>query len=316
MFALSKTIRFDSFSNRLHSLDKWRLATAMFALVYWLGLSLLHLKFSMLFVIPRATPLGEIRLSSYSKPGAMVLVIGLSLFIAYRAFKGRQRVKTLVYWFLIAVMVRASDRFLIVTVNEYIHFSQYAILAILMSRVLDPGAKNAPIGKILFWTTVMGVVDEMIQYFLIAPSYGMYLDFNDFILNEVGAAAGLLIIYGFKAPGGERTGGGREKLRAFFRSREFTFVVVCCVLVLFCLATGRLSVTPTDKIPPGGIVKENGCVKIYLQREQGVMGSWRKSPRGGYFYALPPSLGLFLLIAGWMIFASMEIALRRNTVYI
>ena len=54
------------------------------------------------------------------------------------------------------------------------------------------------VGKVLFWATLLGMVDEVQQYVWIASSYGEYLDFNDFVSNVLGAAAGVLIYYGFE----------------------------------------------------------------------------------------------------------------------
>lgn len=301
---MSISTRSDSLPNRRCFFDKRRLFLASVVLIYWLAISLLHLKFSIFLVSRHATPLGGIRPSDYSKQGAIALAIGLALFIAWRAFHGRERFKTLLYWFFLAVAVFSADRLLVFTPNEYFHFPQYAILAMLLSLLMDPGAKRAPTGKILFWTVSMGAVDESIQYFRLCASYCMHLDFNDFFLNELGGAAGLLLVYGFKRPVEHASGGPGRTIAGIFRSAEFKLVVICCVLLFSLHAAGRLSISPPGEAPPGGVIIKDGKAAAYLQREPGIMGSWRKDARGGRYYVLPPFEGLFLLAAGWALFAS------------
>jgi len=74
--------------------------------------------------------------------------------------------------------------------NEYIHYPQYAILAVLLALCIDPHRISVPWMRILFWTSLLGFFDEMNQYFYLCKSYGDYLDFNDALMNLLGAQAG------------------------------------------------------------------------------------------------------------------------------
>lgn len=81
-----------------------------------------------------------------------------------------------------------SDRLFLFKPIEYIHYPQYAIIAILLTLCLDPQREKFLVGRILFWTTILGIVDEMNQYFFLCSSYGDYLDFNDFFSELAGGS--------------------------------------------------------------------------------------------------------------------------------
>jgi len=74
---------------------------------------------------------------------------------------------------------------------EAIHFLQYALLALL----LFPLSRSYNIT--LFWCTILGAIDEAYQYFYLAPNRTNYYDFNDVILDLIGAAFGLILIRSF-----------------------------------------------------------------------------------------------------------------------
>ncbi len=77
--------------------------------------------------------------------------------------------------------------FLFAIASETVHFLQYAILALpilaLTGRVTDT----------LAWATLLGTLDEGYQYFVLNRHWEVYLDFNDIVLDLLGAAIGVLI---------------------------------------------------------------------------------------------------------------------------
>jgi len=83
----------------------------------------------------------------------------------------------------LAVCTVAAQRWLLVTNVELIHFPQYALLAALLLAA-GLAAQTAWIAA-----TLAGVVDETYQFLVLyAGVRGTYFDYNDIVLNAVGAA--------------------------------------------------------------------------------------------------------------------------------
>lgn len=153
----------------------------------------------------------------------------------------------------------------------------------------------------------MGVADELMQYFFICPSYGDYLDFNDFLLNELGIVAGLLLVYGFKEQGATI-----KPLLPIYKTRAFKTIIVSFAIVSLLILTDRLKITPPEKIPPGGIFAVNGRTTLYLERKPGITGAWNHLANGSAYYILSPVAGLILLFSLGVLFASFDPRVLRG----
>ncbi len=70
--------------------------------------------------------------------------------------------------------------FMLTYTIEAIHFIQYAILALFLFPLLKS------YGATVFWTTILGILDEIFQYVFLTPFF-KYFDFNDILLNLAGA---------------------------------------------------------------------------------------------------------------------------------
>jgi VanZ family protein len=125
---------------------------------------------------------------------ATILVLGISFMLIYVFFTLRKAIeskyKKLIYWqlFITLLLAIASFELLIIHNIEIIHFLQYAIMAIL----IFPLTKTL-IGSI-YWASLLGIIDEGYQYFILAPEKNQYFDFNDIILNTIGAAFGAIFV--------------------------------------------------------------------------------------------------------------------------
>ena len=169
-------------------------------IAYWIASVLGHLEVSLWLVQRRESEL----LGSY-KAGRLPAArrraaTGRGRHLAgRRAWRGCNHGATLAAWAAWLVAVIAADRLLIYSFPEYLHYPQYALLAFLIARFHDPDRTAFAIGPVLLAVTVLGIADEALQYTWITISYSNYLDFNDFLLNLLGGAAGLLLYYGFKS---------------------------------------------------------------------------------------------------------------------
>lgn len=99
---------------------------------------------------------------------------------------GRLAGRETLAWLVLAALLAAADRLLIIAPVERVHYPQYAVLALLLRRVLADEVLVLGLGGLA------GMADELRQY-LAHPAYTAYLDWNDFCLNLLGVAAGLLL---------------------------------------------------------------------------------------------------------------------------
>jgi len=261
----------------------WWLVTA----TYFAASCLMHLQFSLWLVRPRDLPWGRHALSELVPAAAAVGALVLAV-VVIRQLRRRPRPWILgSAWLLWALAVFAIDRFLTYSASEYFHYPQYALLAWLIARTLDPQRRRWIPGRVLFWTTLLSAADELLQYLWITASYSHYFDFNDVLVNFVAGVAGVLIYYGLMAKP-IASGAYRRPL-----ALETSISVIATLLVAGGLASGRLQLSPTVSLPPGGLTQDSqGRWTLYLQRSPGQHGSWQSGPHRGLHYVLRPSEAL------------------------
>ena len=285
----------------------FRLFWPVTTLLYWLASSLLHLEISKIIVSPLSTPLGVFTPAAYSRHFAWGLLILGTLLILLSAVRGKARLRTIVYWIVWGAAVYGANRLLVFSPNEYVHYPQYALLAVFLVAWRDPTLEKWPIGNLIFWGTVLGIADELIQYLFVCPSYGDYLDFNDFLLNELGIVAGLLLVYGFREQRATI-----KPLLPIYKTRAFKTIIISFAIVSLLILTDRLKITPPEKIPPGGFFAVNGRTTFYLERIPGITGAWNHLGDGSAYYVLSPAAGLILLFALGFLFASFDPRVLRR----
>lgn len=269
----------------------------LLALTYYVVVCLMHLQFSLWLVRGRNTWLGRMAYADLVPGLAVAAGVGLVVWIGMQVRKNARPWQTCGFWLLWLVCAFMIDRYLTFSTNEYAHYPQYAILAWLVARALDPDKTRWMVGRVLFWTTLMGMGDELLQYLWITISYSDYLDFNDFLTNLVAAAAGMLLYY------------GAATFPAFWvaRSKPVISWLVAGAITLVAvigLQTGRIVPNPTEKIPPGAIAQlPDGTHRLYLQRGPDFYGAYQNGPRHGRYYVLPPVPALLLMLGLGVVFS-------------
>jgi hypothetical protein len=274
---------------------------AVAALGFWAATAIFHLKFSFLIVTPISTVFGPLRIADHASHVSWVAFVGLVIYLAIKSRYGHSRKLTFSCWAAWSLIVFGTNHFLISSANEYIHYPQYAIVAGLMVPVFDRERTGAGIAPILFWATFLGMVDEMNQYFYLCPQYGEYLDFNDFFLNELGAMAGILLLYGFQ----ERRLDPPSD-RAFWQTKEARVAALIFCVVLLLIFSGKLKVFAPYDLPPGGIHRVEGSLRLFLERKPGAYGSWQKANPSGDYYVVTPLTGMVLLFSAGAAFLVFE----------
>lgn len=283
----------------------WWLATG----AYFVAIVLLHLQFSIWLVSPReGLPWGRQSLAGYVAPLAVLAAVALAVVVVRQWRRCRWRHVLAAGWALVALAVIAIDRWLTFSLNEVFHYPQYAALAWLVARTLDPRRERCIPGRVLFWTTLLGAVDELAQYLWITTSYCHYVDANDVVVNFVAGAAGVLLYYG-----GAAAAPRHAKASGRPPTVEIAAALALALLVAAGLATGRLQPVPATEAPPGGVATDAGGRRVLaLQRAAGWHGSWQEGPRRGRYYVMRPAEGLAALALAGVVVATLSRAARRR----
>lgn len=177
--------------------------------------------------------------------GLMVLVVFV-VFVLIRIIKGEQRFLKIIYLVFTAFLVVISYQTLIVFNVEMIHFPQYAVLA------LPVFALFRHFGETVFWVTLLGAFDEAHQYFVLHPN--TCLDFNDIILNLIGAGIGVVLIFTLLAPKSESLTFHANPSRKW--NKYILFTISACILFggISLYAAGILRLYPETNPPQALIV--------------------------------------------------------------
>jgi hypothetical protein len=124
-------------------------------------------------------------------------LLGVAAVVAVAFWRNRSR------WLLLATVVLVAitvpvERLLLVASVENIHYPQNALLAFLLGR----GGFSAEASWLL--ATGLGAMDEGHQYLFLHRGRPNYLDWNDIVLNAIGAGFGIIALLLSRAPRGER----------------------------------------------------------------------------------------------------------------
>lgn len=264
---------------------------------YYVVCCLMHLKVSLWLVRQRDTLLG--RFAYVELMPALVIAGSLALlfYIARQLRRSPRPWLTGGYWLFWLAVVAIYDHYLTFAIVESVHYPQYAMLAWLLARSLDPQRTRWYVGRVLFWATLMGAGDELLQYLWITSSYSDYLDFNDILMNLLSAAAGVLLYYG--AAPAPRRDSASSSLRV-----EALVAAGIALGVTIGLQTGLIVQRPATTISPGGLASQpDGSRRFYLQRGPDYYGRWQHGPRHGRYYVLPPAAGLGAMLVAGMLFS-------------
>ncbi len=270
----------------------------LLAWTYYVACCLMHLRFSLWLVRQREAVFGATSFAEFMPVLVIAIACGLIIWIAMQLRTSHRPRVIAGYWLLWLLAAALNDRFLTFSINEYFHYPQYAILALLVARAIDPQRSRWYVGRILFWVTLMGMGDELLQYTWITISYSEYLDFNDFIVNLVAAFAGVLLYYGPANSNSSPATQARPVL-------EYLVASCIAVAVLAGLQTGRIVPSPTQQVPPGGVLQlADGSHTFCLQRGPDFYGAWQNGPRHGRYYVMPPIAGFLSMLLLGTIFSS------------
>lgn len=136
------------------------------------------------------------------------------------------------YILITLILIVLSFKVLFVFNVEAIHFVQYAIFAIICFSL------NRSYFQTMIWACLAGAMDELFQYVYLAPQRTDYYDFNDVIINTIGAGVGLLFIRVMN-----RTNRHFSWLR-FKKSLTFKVLIGIIIIIMVGVISGYISNLP------------------------------------------------------------------------
>lgn len=228
----------------------------------------------------------------------MVMVV-CGVFVLIRIIKGEQRFLKIIYWMFTAFLVVISYKTLVVFNVENIHFPQYAVLT------LPVFALFKRFGETVFWVTLLGAFDEAYQYFVLyRNNNAVYLDFNDIVLNLIGAGIGVVLIYTLSDLRSESLAFHANSSRKWNKSIIFTITV--CILVggISLYAAGILRFYPEVNAPNALIV---------LSRLPAPTQFWTIPTHGKPFHIFHPIEGMFFSAILIACYSLMDYSLKSRS---
>jgi hypothetical protein len=181
-------------------------------------------------------------------------------------------------WLFTAALVVVSYKMLIIFNVENIHYLQYALLTVPVFAIVTR------YGETVFWVTLLGALDEAYQYFVLYPDRKeFYFDFNDIVLNLVGAGIGVAFIYTLLNVKANPFTFDFPLRRKWYRSPAFLVTAIISFGLFTLYVTGLL------KFYPG---PEASGALIVLSRIPAPATFWIEPKVGNTFHILSPLEGV------------------------
>ena len=279
--------------NRLiNFLNRHKVLTFLLGGLYFLLTVLLHLEVSKISVWFQS----KLSTAVYNNMLGIIGLVAVSFFSLYllnRIRKGDDRKFKILCLSLTITLVVISFNTLLSINIEYIHFLQYAILSIPIFAI------TLKFGETVFWTTILGTVDEAYQYFILDPDF-KYFDFNDVILNLIGGGIGVILILTtlsklqFQGLYYKRLSG------KWFSSKVIIISMVLLLGLLILYSAGYVHFSPGP---------DSTGASILLRRELPPSAFWISVAWGKTYHVLHPIEGIVLtgILVGFYSFIDFKI---------
>jgi len=203
--------------------------------------------------------------------GLLVLFIS---YLAWRISKSKTKTSDSLLALSMVVMMLLSFRYLMTYNIEAIHFVEYAVVAIILMPVLRS------YGETVFWVTILGLLDELFQYFFLVPEFE-YFDFNDNILNLLGAGAGVIFVH--------LLGSEAVEIKKYKWHKSPALITASVLLVIFLV----LYISGKMTFNPNGL--EDSINWFSLNRKPLPDEFWKVAYAGRSFHIMRPLEGIAVM---------------------
>jgi hypothetical protein len=265
--------------NALKWLGKNKTFAVLLAIAVYFSIVTFHDEITQLAIKAR-NAIGRDLYNSYLAYFFLILLVIVTGWFARNIYKSENKLQGTLLVIAITGLMLFSFRFLMVYNIEAIHFVEYMIVAVILMPVFRS------YGATVFWVTLLGAVDELFQYIYLVPEFE-YFDFNDNVLNLLGAGAGVILVF--------TMGRDAVEIKRIKWYRSPAIVTAAGLLVIFAglYLSGKMTIDPTSI--------QDGPNWFSLNR--GVMpeGFWTEAYPGRRFHILRPWEGIALL---YLLFAA------------
>ncbi len=224
----------------------------------------------------------------------IILICGSILLLVYflvltkNIFKIQKKFIPIFYLIFTASLAIISLNLLIIVNVEIIHFIQYGLLAILLFPMLGE------FFICFFICMLLAFVDEGYQYYCL-PIRTTYFDFNDVVLDFIGAGFGLSFLRTFP----EISTLIQEK-KWGVKSTWFSWLAILAAAVL-CIKLGFLQVYSLEE-------GNDHWTTLVIKKSEGF---WTKDPHG-IFHVMSPLEGVLCLSILLIIYQFININLEKS----
>jgi hypothetical protein len=273
-------VNFADMKNFLTWLGKNKMITVLLSIILYFSIVTFHDEITTLAIKVRNS-IGRDLYNSYLAYSFLALLLIILGYFAWHIFRSKQKLLNIILVALITGIMLFSFKFLMVYSIEAIHFVEYMMLAIILLPLLRS------YGETVFWVTILGIIDELFQYFFLVPNFE-YFDFNDNILNLIGAGCGAISVFILWKDAIE------IKRSKWYRSPAIITAIGLLLLFFLLLWTGKMTINPTG-IP-------GGDSWFSLNRKGMPDGFWEAAYPGRRFHILRPYEGItmmYLMFAGF-----------------
>ncbi len=221
--------------------------------------------------------------------GAAAVALAAAAWLIQRLRRHPDAIVIAVYGAITLALASAAYATLVMVANECIHFVQYALLAVLVFPFVGR------LGTTVVACTIIGALDEGYQYVVLHAHWGTYFDFNDVILNLLGAGFGVIALRAALPPA------PRLPLAAVLSRPDVR------VTGVFLAAVGVSALAGLVRILP-----DQNTVGLVLRRGGPSAADWLVTNLGKRFHELQPAEAGFLIIALWIFYFAFDIIPTRR----
>lgn len=223
----------------------------------------------------------------------LIMAMGVVAFSAYLylLWKGSQQLThkqpLWIYLLITFLLILACINVIMVVNVEIIHFVQYTILAILLFPLLQNYQAT------LFFATIFGALDEAYQYLILTPDKYNYYDFNDVLIDMIGAIIGLLLLrsYGILDAKDERP---------YYKKPVFIGLISLISLVVFSYWQGWMTMYVDPENP-----------SLFPLIKKGSASFWSVIPPSIKYHVVPPIEWIILTLGVWGIYRNMGKPIKK-----
>lgn len=265
--------------NLISYLSGRKVFTAMFAAIYMALVVFFHRKVSNIFDWLRDLFSFNVYNDAVFEVNIAIMII-FSCFVFIKVRRGEEKLKMTFFWGYNLLLLLLSYNVLITVNIETIHYIQYAIITVPVFALV------MRYGETVLWATLLGAMDEAYQYFVLyRDNNEVYFDFNDVILNLIGAGLGVVLIYTLMDAKFKPSFELQQRSRAWYRSPALAITMVILLSSLFLYTAGLLR-SYTEEGQTGAL--------IVLRRTPAATQFWTIPRTSKPFHVVSPLEGMII----------------------